>query len=319
MVDIPIKRSPAGISPSLVPVGPPGAESSKERSRLERVSDSFKKIQIPELLKALKEAITQKSSTGLPAAVAQGKTANLDSLETKMVERFAEGKTFGEPVPPGKEVFSEKSELQCYQMLEKKLAPYTEERRVQPQSILKAIHRGLYKKTGDKEQVFLFADVVIQKGEKTKTEKMTRIPLEGEAKVKALGARQAPGDAIDPSLLASLQAGDELIYLALSHKVVKPELAIDSEVATADLARAKGEQPEKADRGRFSMSNRSEELAAAHLALPRADLSLERRKSLFTGDPLLPQAKHHNWMKQLPWWLLAAALGLGIYYLTRAG
>ena len=303
MADIPIKPASVDRFPTTVPVGPPGAESSKERSRLERVADSFKKIQIPELIKALKEAITQKSSQQIPGAGFKGKSGPLDRLETKMVERFTEGKSFGEPVPPGTEVFAEKSDLQCYEMLEKKLAPYTEERRVHPQSIVKAIHRGLYKKSGTKDQLLLFADVVIQKGEKTKTEKMTRIPLEGEGMAKALQSRQAPGTNVDPGLLANLQSGDELVYLALSHKVVKPELAAESEVAMAELARAKADQPEKADRGRFSFSRRAEGMAQAHVSRPMTSPVVEPRP-----------AETPRWQVRAVWLLLGATLLLSLLY-----
>lgn len=304
MVDIPIK--PAGVR-SPVPVPPD--EIRKKEKELEakpaasRPSDSFRRIRIPELLKALKEAIVQRGSQALPASVAQGKPADADSLEAKMVERFGEGKAFGAPVNPGTQVFAEKSEDQCYQMLERRLAPYTEERRVPPQNILKAVHRGLYRKSGTKEQLFLFADVVIQKGEKTKTEKMTRIPLEGEAKAKALSAAPTPGGEIDPSLLTSLKEGNDLVYLALSHKVIHPELVKDSEIAVAELARVKADRPEMVDRGRLSFSSRVEGMARAHVQQPKPTPAATSR----------PQ-EASRWQIRAVWLLLGATLILSLLY-----
>ncbi len=83
------------------------------------------------------------------------------------------------------------------------------------EEILSLLFRGLFQKKGGGQEKYLVGDLSYQQGNKTKTEKFARIPIQNEEMLQILGALQ-PGQTLDPKLLRKL-ASKELSYLIMAH------------------------------------------------------------------------------------------------------
>ncbi len=83
------------------------------------------------------------------------------------------------------------------------------------EEVLSLLFRGLFQKKGGGQEKYLVGDLSYQQGNKTKTEKFARIPIQSEEMLQLLSSLQ-PGQALDPQMLRRL-GNKELSYLIMAH------------------------------------------------------------------------------------------------------
>lgn len=206
----------------------------------------------------------------------------LNLFEKIFLSRFQEGKPIGARLQKGQLCFGRKPEGEWKGFFQKFL-PFTLEKRAKRSDLQTVVYRGLVKMESSlkearmkrgQEIALLVSDLKFATG---KTEKFARIPLEGRAELSQILMRLAsllPGEFLADSLLAEWLGGPEFAYLALSHKIVRPDLAraLDNALTESAQARTEGAvvYAREAAKG-IALQARTEEIVAREL-----DLNLKR-------------------------------------------
>ena len=229
---------------------------------------------------------------------ADGDSSKLTPFEKILLAHLVGGLTLGEePLPDGKFKFAFKSD-EAQQEFFLKNSPLAMEKKTPLTEIKAAIYRGLFNFKGQDgkglaqmkgvpsqqlvqlqaEQAAngtLVSDLQLANG---KTEKFTQLEIKNQQLLRQL-ASLLPGVAITSPLLTELARGGELSYLALSHKVVHPELMeqvaqklgisvddLKNQLGVNGAERGDERALRASDRGNF-LSTRAEQMASQALDL----------------------------------------------------
>lgn len=215
--------------------------------------------------KVAKEVQGELPGKGAPAE-------DLTLFEKIVLARFEEGMVLGEKLEKGEARFLKKTEQGWTEFFQRFL-PFTLERRAHVADLKSLIYRGLLKEAGQRpEQGTLVSDLKFLSG---KLDKFARLQVQGSRILEEI-SRKMPGDELAQAMIAELAGGTELVYKALSHRIVNPEAARD----LAGAAAASYKSPEKEKEAAIREGTRDESLGIAlsarteQLIAERLDLNL---------------------------------------------
>ena len=163
----------------------------------------------------VREAVLKAGKAGAKGEAPEAKKEGLTLLEKIFLAHFEEGAPLGEILAQGKFKFLPKPEKSWKEFFQRFL-PFTLEKKANVSDLEAIIYRGLLQNT-------LISDLKFLSG---KTDKFTRLQIQGSQILQKL-ASLMPGDVVAQALIAELAeliGGPEFAYLALSHKVVNPEM-----------------------------------------------------------------------------------------------
>ncbi|MBI4373471.1 MAG: hypothetical protein HY542_01205 [Deltaproteobacteria bacterium] len=226
------------------------------------------------------------SSSKMPPVVEKAFVAFLKVFYSWFAKGEGETKKQDASLPPDQARYAKKEEKAWADLL-KKTVPFTLSRKTDWKGIEAAVFRGVVRnppevasrnaaqtatREGAQKEVVV-SDLIFANG---KMEKFARIPIAAlanpavAARVLAHLESMLPGEKISKALLMEwFGAGGELSFLALSHKVVRPELAKAFKSALTESAEGRSEEAamaygREASQG-IALSARTEEMVARQL------------------------------------------------------
>ncbi len=255
------------------------AEGVLPRERLDRYSTP--KL-VLDVLRHLKAALSLKVDPRTELA----EKKELSLFEKVFLARFDGKLEIGEKLEQGTFKFLGKTEKAWAEFFQKFL-PFTLQKKGKVTELEGLVFRGLLKPAGEKkdgEKGMVVSDLLFVNG---KSDKFARLEIQSRPLLEKL-ASLMPGDLLAQAIVAEWIGGPEFAYLALSHKIVQPEVEKGTQNPLVESYRTPEQMKEAAIREGvreisqgIALSARTEQLIAERLDIdlkpPRGEGALDLR------------------------------------------